>query len=248
MITNYNNELRFYNYLYLDPEKPGQFLIKGLDLILRYEPFYAGKGTGNRIDQHLYGRSKGFMKSKIISFEERGVIPIKLKINNNISNFEACCNEKYLIKAIGRRDLGLGSLVNLTDGGEDGTVGYKHTKESKAKMSAGSKSKVYTKEYREKLSKARRGKKFSDEHKRNLSISMKGKHTVSNENKLKIREVSRKDIEQYSLDSIFIKAWESMIDASKSLGIEVSGISKNCRGICRTSHGFIWKYKNSKND
>lgn len=31
---------------------------------------------------------------------------------------EACDIEKYLIKYYGRRDLGLGTLVNLTDGGD----------------------------------------------------------------------------------------------------------------------------------
>jgi hypothetical protein len=40
--------------------------------------------------------------------------------------------EKEFIALYGRRDLGLGTLVNLTDGGE-GTVGFRHTKETKDK-------------------------------------------------------------------------------------------------------------------
>lgn len=41
---------------------------------------------------------------------------------------EACLIEKYLITFYGRRDLGTGSLVNMTDGGE-GTNNYIKTKE-----------------------------------------------------------------------------------------------------------------------
>ena len=37
---------------------------------------------------------------------------------------EACQIEKYLIAYYGRRDLGLGTLVNLTDGGESGSRDY----------------------------------------------------------------------------------------------------------------------------
>ena len=45
---------------------------------------------------------------------------------------QACEKEKEFIALYGRRDLGTGTLVNLTDGGE-GTLGYRHTKEAKEK-------------------------------------------------------------------------------------------------------------------
>jgi hypothetical protein len=41
---------------------------------------------------------------------------------------EACEKEIEFIKLYGRKDLGLGSLVNLTDGG-DGSIGYKNSDE-----------------------------------------------------------------------------------------------------------------------
>ena len=41
--------------------------------------------------------------------------------------------EKYWIKRIGRKDLGLGTLVNMTDGG-DGRLGIKHSDETKNKI------------------------------------------------------------------------------------------------------------------
>ena len=59
---------------------------------------------------------------------------------NDLTNEESKDIEKYLIKFYGRRDLGLGSLVNLTDGG-DGAVGCVKSKESKIKTSLSMKGK-----------------------------------------------------------------------------------------------------------
>lgn len=50
--------------------------------------------------------------------------------NSDCSWEEACEKEKELIKLYGRRDLGTGSLVNMTDGGE-GVLGLKWTDEQR---------------------------------------------------------------------------------------------------------------------
>ena len=117
----------YYNYIYLDPTKPMEYKIKGLDIILKYEPFYVGKGTGKRLNDHKYGHSGKFMKSKLKSLKDKNIIPIILKINDNINEIEAYENEKFLIKSIGRRDLNKGTLVNLTDGGKE-NKGFKPSK------------------------------------------------------------------------------------------------------------------------
>jgi len=75
---------------------------------------------------------------------------------NDLTNKESKEIEKYLIKFYGRRNLGLGPLVNLTDGG-DGAVGC-----------------VQTLEHRTKISNSLKGRKFSTTHKQNLSKSLKG--------------------------------------------------------------------------
>ncbi len=41
----------FYVYIYLDPRKPGNFVYG--DFLFKFEPFYDGKGKGDRITEGL---------------------------------------------------------------------------------------------------------------------------------------------------------------------------------------------------
>lgn len=84
---------------------------------------------------------------------------------------EACQIERYLIKYYGRRDLGLGNLVNFTDGGE-GSINYKHTDESRKKMSEANLNR--SEELKEKFKRSFLGKKHSDETKLKMSEAQKG--------------------------------------------------------------------------
>lgn len=77
---------------------------------------------------------------------------------DNLSWEDACKKEIELIKMYGRIDLGTGTLVNLTNGG-DGSLGLKHSLET-----------------RQKMSRTRKGMKYSDEHKLKTKQSMMGKN------------------------------------------------------------------------
>lgn len=93
-------------------------------------------------------------------------------LHDNLTWKEACIIEKLLISYYGRKDLGLGLLVNMTDGG-DGCIGNIITQEHKDKISKALKGKFRTIECKKNISNGRLGIQFSEEHKQNLSEKRK---------------------------------------------------------------------------
>lgn len=110
---------RFYVYAFLDKSKPGEFNYG--DLKFEYEPFYIGKGTGDRITTSLLDRESSFKVNKIKKIKKLGGEILKIKLFENLENDESLQKEIEIIKLIGRRDLKMGPLVNQTDGGEGRT-------------------------------------------------------------------------------------------------------------------------------
>ena len=95
-------------------------------------------------------------------------------VHTDLTWDEACELEIKYIKEFGRRDLGLGNLVNLTDGG-DGSKGLIFTKEHRRKIGEGNKGKKLTKRHIEILSKTHKGKTIKEEVKRKASEFHKDK-------------------------------------------------------------------------
>jgi len=223
----------FYNYIYLDPRKTGNFNYG--EFHFAYEPFYVGKGKGNRLYDHLkesMNRTHNKWKiAKIKKIKKQGLNPIIIKIYNDISEKTALQNEMNLIKIIGRKNKG--PLVNLTDGGE-GTTGYKHTKEDNEKNIKNLIKKVYQydlnlnliKEWNS-ISEASRFHNFKDSNiikccKKEINtaynyvwsykeIDNKGKNVI----KRKIKENQNKrgkstKVYQYDLNLNLIKEWNSI--------------------------------------
>jgi len=104
----------YYVYVYLDPRKNGKFIYDNLKF--DFEPFYVGKGKGNRIEQGLHDNNNNINKQQIISeiFND-GLKPICLKICENISNEKSYELEKELIQKIGRLNEN-SVLTNVTKG------------------------------------------------------------------------------------------------------------------------------------
>lgn len=128
----------YYVYIYLDTRNKGKYQYE--DLTFDYEPFYVGKGKGRRAYKHIYEAMKNFNSNKHKNnkikkiIEETSQLPIIIIYKKELTNDEAIQIEKDLIAKIGRKDLGFGTLINYTNGGE-GSEGYKHTTETKNKWS-----------------------------------------------------------------------------------------------------------------
>lgn len=204
----------FYIYAYLDPRKPGEFVYG--EYRFDYEPFYIGKGKGNRIrDKRDYNP---FFCNKATKIQaEIKNSPIIKKIKRKLTEEEAFDLEIELIRIIGRANKGNGPLTNLTDGGE-GTSGAVISDEHKKALSIARKGKPLSVEHRKKLSEAHMGhtpwnkgkktgfvpktvfkkglvpwiagRKHTDETKKKMSKAWKTR-TVSEETKLKISKAHK---------------------------------------------------------
>lgn len=52
----------------------------------------------------------------------------------------------------------------------------------------------------------------------------------------------RTAIDQFSLDGNFVKSWQSIKEAARSLGFTSQTISNCLRGLRSSAHGYRWKY------
>lgn len=103
---------------------------------------------------------------------------------------------------------------NRTTGGECRFFGHRQTDETRKKISA-SMSNV----------------EFSDEHRKRISLSKSGtNHHFA------------KPVHQYSIAGEYIKTWDYMGEAAKTLGIAKTSISAVCLGKRKTAGGFKWSY------
>lgn len=134
-------------------------------------PFYVGKGKNLRYLPccHINGDHHS-IENKIKKIGEENIrISFLIK---DVSDKESMQWERFFIKLIGRKDLGLGPLCNLTNGG-DGSEGHKQSEETKEKRRQGmykaiAEGRVFTPEHRRKIGEGRKGIPASDKMKTQL--------------------------------------------------------------------------------
>lgn len=126
------SENRYYVYAYLDPRKNGEY--KYGDFYFEYEPFYIGKGCRWRLTQHISQaknnkRHKSPRTQKINKLLSIGLMPIIIRVKEQLTNDDAYELEYKLIKLIGRIDLGTGCLTNCSEGGKQSEINGKELRE-----------------------------------------------------------------------------------------------------------------------
>jgi len=174
------------------------------------EIFYVGIGRNNRRPHSKWHRN-GYWRNIV----NKHGYSVEI-LHENIPYDECKKIERELILKYGRKDLGTGTLCNLTDGGE-GILGLVHTEESKIKIGKSVKTKLNSEETKKKLSDSSTGekngmfgKKHTEETKRKISESQTGEKnhmfgkTLSEETKIKLSNIAKnrdeeriKEISQY---------------------------------------------------
>ena len=238
------SELKYFNYIYLDPRKPGVYTYKDVPFIFKYEPFYVGKAASKkRMKSHLstslnikYASGK-FKCSLIKAIKNAGLTPIYYAINKNISEFEALENEKFLILKIGRRDLNRGPLTNLKDSdkGKSNMLVSTKTRELKRQKNL--------------------GKTLSEEHKKKIGLSNKGfiSPLTIEARKRKIELEGNwfnKKVLQLDLNNNVIQEFSSIKEAHQILKLSRTYAGDRCRlhdlKIINNSYKLIFKYNDNK--
>lgn len=138
--------MRFYTYLWLREDGT---------------PYYVGKGTGRRAfqtDDHRVKCPKD--KSRIL-------------VQPHPTEDDALAAEKFFVDYYGRKDLGLGNLRNITNGGDRGPTGFHFSLEQRKRLSIAHKGLIRSKEHRQNLAIALKGKRASTETRRKQSDSAK---------------------------------------------------------------------------
>jgi len=129
-------------------------------------------GKNNRIDNHIseskYEKKKTSKHYKILKILKEGLEPIRYKLYENITKESAERLERYLIYLIGRRDLGFGTLCNLTNGGSGSNIMEEITLNKMRKSIGNSRKGELNANY---------GNKWNDEQKEKASIRQKENHS-----------------------------------------------------------------------
>ena len=144
------------------------------------KPYYIGKGKGNRAYSN-WGRKiapKPLDSSKIIFLKK------------NLTEAQAFKHEIYMIAVLGRKDLGTGLLLNLTDGG-DGVSGRKCSQATKLKMSIAQTGKKHSEARRAAIGKGNKGKHIPESTRTKMRQTMSGRK-YSAEHKQRISEALTK--------------------------------------------------------
>mgnify|MGYP003647945207 FL=1 len=207
------------------------------------EVFYVGIGNSKR-PHTKSGRSRWW----------RGVVDKYgydvIILADNLSWDDACEKEIYLIDYYGRKNLGKGTLVNMTDGG-DGTKGKIVSEETKAKMSAAKKGRKFSDEHKAKLSAANTGKIMSKEARAKISAAQKGnkshlgnKHSAVTRAKISAAQKGRlpnsTKLTEGQVIEILIEIRENPyrgqgVALAKKYGVKIANISS-------IKHNWTWKY------
>lgn len=177
-----------------------------------------------RLKRHLKAKDKSYRVNWIKSLLDNDLIP-NINLICETTSFEHCIElEMFYINKY--KELGY-NLINMTDGG-DGSIGFKHSDESKKIISEKTKLRM------------------QDENQL-LNLKNKGLNqwkSKTEQEKLDniLLQPNRKSIAQYDLNNNLIHIFLSLREIERELGYFRASISRNLKCISKSVYGYIWKY------
>lgn len=215
-------------------------------------PFYIGIGVDDDFVR-AYEDRKGRRSEWWLRIAKKYGFSVDI-LFENISIEEAKKKEVEFIKLYGREDLGTGTLINQTNGG-DGCNGWMADKATKEKMKAAAKIRgtwmLNTPEIIEKRANSMRGKKRTIQQRGNISKSLKGKkQPIELIEKIRATKLLPENVEKSRNQPNCKKViclnngivYRSAAEASRQLGIERSAISMCCLGTRNHTQNFKFTY------
>lgn len=166
-------------YVFVDKRKPGKFSYDDLPFSCLYEPFYIGKGSG---DRPLYHIKESGWNVTTNPHKTRKINKIKEETGDNPSFFVVYCDsiedafslEERCIENIRRSCINLGPLTNITKGGL-GNRGVPTSEKTKEKISSSMKKYLSTLSEEELSDRCpTKGRKRTDIEKENIRQSRLG--------------------------------------------------------------------------
>jgi hypothetical protein len=198
-------------------------------------PRYVGKGAGGRWKDHR--KSTSHLGRKLQQIKRLSNEWLTPSIVSCESEEAAKTEEKRLIKLYGRKDLGTGTLYNLTEGG-DGASGLIMSEKAKAilRVKNGGPNnpffkKTHTEEVRKALSELHRGntytkgRKLSVSHRHNIGLSITGDNNPA----CKIKKADYPKLSELRMQGLTQK------QIGLAVGLTQSQVSKILRSINDTT-------------
>lgn len=271
-ILEHSTSKKYYNYIYLDPRKPGNYIYGSYSF--EYEPFYVGKGSNKRYLEHLKNNNRiqnRIFKNKILSIQKihNNLMDYIVIINYTDDEFLAYQNEEYLISLIGSNyidNINNGPLVNICLNNKPpnlkgltyvdiyGTASeyqIEHRRSIQIEVGGYFKGHTHSSDSKDKISNSLKGennhmygKKHSDDTKKLISDKAKGRYTGSNNPNSKKYRIISPNGEEFIIEGYLRKFCEIHNISYSTLTKSLKNGNKIIRG--RTFGWFINYFKISK--
>lgn len=217
------------------------------------QPFYVGKGQGDRMYRHIWLINSESKKKRTNPIRNKHIREILATGQQPLFEREyfdteeqAFAHEKHLIEHYGMIVNGTGILTNMQPGGfgpqvhnrkrvyqftEEGTLLNTYVSAEAAASAVGT-----------------GGSSIRAACNPNIKqgVRIKGHLWSYEPTPPQLQNKKERKVNQYTLEGTFIKTFSSVRKAASTVNVNASGIVDVCKGYSRTCCGFVWAYEDNQ--